>query len=68
MLNHSNTRNAQANQPQELIPLTPEVAREIERLLIKNSEALERLKDRHNAGRGTKDFQRNLVTVKGSNA
>ena len=58
MLNRSNTRNAQADQPQELVPLTPEVAREIEKLLIKNAEALERLRVRHSAGRGTKDIQR----------
>jgi hypothetical protein len=58
MLNHSNTRNAQADQPQELVPLTPEVAREIEKLLIKNAEALERLRVRHNAGRNSKEIKR----------
>lgn len=68
MFNRSNTRSIQAHQGKELTPLTPEVAREIEKLLIKNSEALERLRVRHSTGRGTKDIQRNLVTVKGSNA
>jgi hypothetical protein len=58
MLNRSNTRNAQENQPRELVPLTPEVAREIERLLIKNAEALEDLMVRHNTGRNSKEIKR----------
>jgi hypothetical protein len=57
MSNRSNVRSTQANQPQGMVPLTPEVAREIENLLDKNAEALENLMVRHNAGRGTKEIQ-----------
>jgi hypothetical protein len=58
MSNRPILRQTQANQQQELAPLTPEVAREIEKLLIKNAEALENLMVRHKAGRDTKEIQR----------
>jgi hypothetical protein len=40
----------QVNQPQELVPLTPEVAREIEILLNKNAEKIENLMVRYKTG------------------
>lgn len=68
MLNRSHTRNAQANQQQELTPLTPEVAREIEKLLIKNSDAIENLRARYDRVRGTKEIQRNPRITQFSNS
>jgi hypothetical protein len=50
MSKRSNTRHTQANQPQELVPLTSEVAREIEKLLNKNAEKIENLMVRYKTG------------------
>ena len=58
MLNRSNIRNAQAHPQPEMVPLTPEVAREIEKQLIKNAEALEELRARQNAGHEIKEIRR----------
>lgn len=54
----SNTRHTQANQPQELVPLTPEVAREIEKLLSKNAEKIENLMVRYKIGVDAGETQR----------
>lgn len=58
MFNRSHTQNAQTHSQQELVPLTPEVAREIEKQLIKNAEALEKLKIRQNTGRVSSELRR----------
>lgn len=50
MSKRSNTRHMQVNQPQELVPLTPEVAREIEILLNKNAEKIENMMVRYKTG------------------
>lgn len=47
MFKHSTTDSTQANNEQELVPLTPEVAREIEKLLDKHKDTLRNLKDHH---------------------
>lgn len=57
MFNRSN-RNLLENKQSNMVPLTPEVAREIEKLLVKNADALEEVMARHKAGRDTHEMQR----------
>ena len=57
MFNRSNT-NLLTNEKSDMVPMTPEVAREIEKLLDKNADALEKVMARHKAGRCTNEMQR----------
>lgn len=50
MFKSSNTNDKQPNQQPELVPLTPEVAREIEKLLDKHTDTLRNLKANHKTG------------------
>ena len=58
MSNRSNVRNMQADQHQGMTPMTPEVAREIEKLLNKNAETIENLMVHHKNGRDIREIQR----------
>jgi hypothetical protein len=63
MFNRSNT-NLLENEQKDMVPLTPEVAREIEKLLAKNADALEEVMARHKAGRDLNDMQPSPRTTK----
>lgn len=68
MFDRSTTNHMQTNQDQELVPLTPEVAREIEKLLIKNADVLENVRARHTASRSAEEIQRQTRAAQISNS
>jgi hypothetical protein len=63
MFTTSKKTNKQTGQRQGLVPLTPEVAREIEKQLDKHAKTLENLKAHYKAGSAAMDTQHRSSTT-----